>query len=135
MKIDSKSNKGKSIYDAKSKSSFNEQKAHFKTPIEKIAEREFNKNNQTIDSKRINTEGNSEINKNINIDKNEGLKGIHLNQEEKDSFIGVLGFLQNNMSFVRNYNIVSVEKFYGIFNFIKKLRKRIKILLKKMMKF
>merc|ERR1712166_813188 len=61
-----------------------------------------------------NTEGNSEVSKSVNLDKNEGLKGIHLNQEEKDSFIGVLGFLQNNMNYVRNYKIVSVEKFYEI---------------------
>ena len=121
LKLEDKSNKGKIILDSKSKTSFNEKKVQFKTPIEKISlkEKEPIRNNQMNNSnlQRINTEGNSEFSKNINQDKNEGLKGIHLNQEEKDSFIGVLGFLQNNLNYLRQYKLISVESFYGIFNF------------------
>ena len=126
------------MHDAKSKSSLNDQRKYFlTTPIEKLSDKiNNNNNNNNSNLQKIKTEKNSEINKrDNNIDKNENLKGIHLNQEEKDSFFGVLGYLQNNLiNYIRQYKLISVEKFYGIFNFIKKLRIKVKIKLKKMMK-
>lgn len=109
------------------------------TPIEKIRERELNGMNSNP-NKQININNNESkedltlSNKNKISEKNENPKGIHLNQEEKDSFFGVLGFIEKNIYPNRDYKIISVEKFYGIINFIKKLSKIMNTKLREMMK-
>lgn len=105
--------KGKNTQE-KSKSSLNDGVNKIQTPIEKITEKETKKISFDMNVKKIDINGNNI--KNTNQEKAENLKGIHLSQEEKESFIGILGYLNYNLNHERDYKIISVDKFYGKIN-------------------
>lgn len=68
----------------------------------------------SIHTQNVNTE------KSTNTINTKGLKSLHLNQAEKETFFSLLGFAHANFNFIRPFPIISVESLYGIFIFIKK---------------
>ena len=81
----------------------------FKTPIEKIAANKINEviNSHQHQKKLENTNEN-------NQNKEQDLKGLHLNKEEKDSFIGILGFIRTKINKIRDFELISIDSFFSI---------------------